>query len=517
METELNNTVIERIENGEIANQKMWKFIKEINSASEERLGATAMISGGREYTYRQMFRLWERYAEVFSALEINEENHSRAAVIGMASGEVVASIYALNMTGASISSVPSMEIFFLERFEQLLLTEKITDVVICSTFARPEILKLLLSKKEQLGLRHIIVLRDNDKGLPNGSMEKMAIRMAYQQIRNMPGLLFMHKLLEQYEATPITYGSSASTEAALIVHTSGTTKGIHKPIPHSDRGVNCAVSSFLTHPEFSQFAGKRTIFAGDSSGAYAITNMLHLPLALGCPIVIIPSFGFLTQNTKILEENKIAILFTGPMWFNLVMSKPIPKDLDLSCLEYVVLGGASVSVDAKKRYNEFLQAHGANIKCANGYGLSEASGACIVAPPEREDAAIGYPLPHVKVKIFDEQEKKFYDLADGPRTGVLYLNSPSVSSGKIDDTVFFELEEVDGEKYLCTYDLVTVNEDGSLTCCGRANRYFVITRVFVLMRVSLKPALVDSRISRPVLSCRIIVNSFMTLYPPSM
>ena len=109
MKTELNNTVTERIENGEIANQKMWKFIKEINSASEERLGATAMISGGREYTYRQMFRLWERYAEVFSALEINEENHSRAAVIGNSSAEFVASIYALNMTGTSISMVPAM------------------------------------------------------------------------------------------------------------------------------------------------------------------------------------------------------------------------------------------------------------------------------------------------------------------------------------------------------------------------------------------------------------------------
>ena len=35
------------------------------------------MIAGDREYTYRQMFRLWERYAEVFSALEINEANHS--------------------------------------------------------------------------------------------------------------------------------------------------------------------------------------------------------------------------------------------------------------------------------------------------------------------------------------------------------------------------------------------------------------------------------------------------------
>ena len=469
-----NTMITERIESGEIANQKMWKFIQEVNSVSEERLNATAMISGGREYTYRQMFRLWERYAEVFSALEINEANHSRAAVIGSASAELIASVYALNMTGTSVSLVPILGTFMKDRFEQSMIAEKITDVIICSTMARPEILKMLLTNKEKMGLRNIIVLRDSDKGLPNGSIEKMAIRMAYQQIRNMPGILFMHELLEKYEATPITYGTSESTEAALIVHTSGTTKGVNKPIPHSDKGINTAVASFLINPQFSQFCGKRTILSAEIAAAYMMINQLHLPLAMGCPIVIIPSIGFPTQNAKILEQNKIAILFTSPMWFNDVVAKPAPKDLDLSCLEYVVLGGASVSADAKKRYNEFLKKHGANIKCANGYGLSEVCGACIVAPPEFEDGRIGYPLSHIKVKIFDEQEQKFYDLADGPRTGVLYLSSPSVSSGKIDDTVFFELEDVDGEEYLCTYDLVMVNEDGSLTCCGRANRYFV-------------------------------------------
>ena len=472
-EIKKNNMVTERIESGEIANQKMWKFIKELNSVSEERLNATAMISGGREYTYRQMFRLWDRYAEVFSALKINEKNKSRAAVIGNASAELIATIYALNMTGTSISMITGMEMFFVDRFEQAIIAEKITDVIISSTIARPEVLKMMLSNKEKFGLRNIIIIRDSEKELPNGSIEKMVIRMGYQQIRNMPGILFMHNLLEKYEATPITYGSSESKETSVIVHTSGTTKGIHKPIPHSDNSINSAVTSFLNNPLFDGFSGKRTIISGDYAGAYIVVNQIHLPLAMGCPIVIIPSIGMPAHDPKLLEKNKIGIFFTGGVWFDNIIKIP-NLELDLSSLEYVVLGGSSISPEQKKKYNEFLKKHGANVKCANGYGLSEICGACIVAPPEREDAAIGYPLPHVKVKIFDEQEKKFYDLSDGPRTGVLYLNSPSVSSGKIDDTVFFELEEVDGEEYLCTYDLVTVNEDGSLTCCGRANRFFI-------------------------------------------
>ena len=79
-----------------------------------------------------------------------------------------------------------------------------------------------------------------------------------------------------------------------------------------------------------------------------------------------------------------------------------------------------------------------------------------------------------IKIKLYDEDEKKFYDPGDGPRTGVMFMNTPSVSCGRIDDNVIFELEEIDGEKYLNTYDVVTVGEDGALFYTGRMNKFFV-------------------------------------------
>ena len=48
------------------------------------------------------------------------------------------------------------------------------------------------------------------------------------------------------------------------------------------------------------------------------------------------------------------------------------------------------------------------------------------------------------------------------------------MSSGRLGDTVFFELESIDGEEYFNTNDLVRVNEDGSMTCIGRSNQFFV-------------------------------------------
>ena len=42
-----------RIDRGTIAGQKSWKFIRALNSFSEERLDRIALIDGRRKYTYR--------------------------------------------------------------------------------------------------------------------------------------------------------------------------------------------------------------------------------------------------------------------------------------------------------------------------------------------------------------------------------------------------------------------------------------------------------------------------------
>jgi acyl-coenzyme A synthetase/AMP-(fatty) acid ligase len=167
-----------------------------------------------------------------------------------------------------------------------------------------------------------------------------------------------------------------------------------------------------------------------------------------------------------------INVLFASG--FIMSVLKDVPFRLDLSSIEHVFLGGTYTSASTKKQCNKLLKKFGSNARVVIGYGLSEAGAACIISSPDRDDDAMGYPLPGVKVKIYDEDEQKYYDIEDGPRTGVLFISSASVSCGRLGDKVFFELDDIDGEKYLNTYDCVRVNEDGSLTYAGRMNRYFV-------------------------------------------
>ena len=78
------------------------------------------------------------------------------------------------------------------------------------------------------------------------------------------------------------------------------------------------------------------------------------------------------------------------------------------------------------------------------------------------------------EVRIKDENDGKFYKPEDGPRTGLLYKFSDTRSANKLDGEVLFEYTTIDGKDFLCTNDLVRVNEDHSLSFAGRADKYFV-------------------------------------------
>ena len=462
-----------RIASGEIADQKSWKMIRELNSFSEERLNSVAMIDCTRKYTYRQMFRQWERYAEVFSALNITGKNRSRAGMLSAPAVESTFAFYGLNMTGASVSMISMTDALNPEFLEKTIPEEGITDLLLTDTILQPELFRRLIAAKEELGLRNIIVLHWELTGPYVSRNFNFYSKNHYKQIKKIPGVVLMDDLLDQYEAAPILYGPSHSEEAALILHTSGTTSGIHKPIPHSDLGLNEAAARLLRDDRFGYLAGNARTFLGlDLSASFAMIDMLHLPLAFGGTVVSVPLGFYNSAAARAIKDFKINVLFAGGFLLPQMMHSPIRPDL--SSIELCFVGGMYTSADKKRQYDEFLKKCGSSARITNGYGLSEAGAAVIVADPERTDDAIGYPLPGVKVKIYDEEEEKYYSLEDGPRTGVLFLSSPSVSSGKIDDKVFFTLDEINGEEYLNTYDLVTVNEDGSLSCIGRANKYFV-------------------------------------------
>ena len=463
-----------RMKNGKLVDQPCWSFIRELNFYSEEQQESIAIRNGYRTYNYRQLVYQWERYASAFSGINLTGKNRSRVALIGTPLTETIFAFYGLNMTGASISLIYPFDLFDENQIYRMIQTEKITDLVISEYYAFPRLMKRLLLQRELLGIRNIILLESpmgGDFGIP---VLEFIRSVNKEMFRDMPGGLLMEDLLVKYEAYPITYGKG---KAPIILHTTGTVSGMHKPVPLTDEAMNSfVVSAIKAKKTFEDFQNAPehmiTYLTLNMSWVYAMVDMLHTPLGLGMEIVSLPFGATNPSYAEAIEHYGINVLFTSKSILDSWL-KTMPE-INLTRLKIVFMGGTYVSPEYKKKFNDYLWSCGSSARIINGYGLSEMGGACTLAPTTRDDDAIGFLLPGFKAKIYVEEEKQYYDIADGPRTGVLLLSSPTMSSGRLDDTVFFELEQIDKESYFNTNDLVRVNEDGSLTCIGRSNQFFV-------------------------------------------
>ena len=461
-----------RIESGEIICQKCWQYIKEVNGTDPEHLSLVALTDCRRNYSYLQMYDMWEKYARVFSALNITGRNCSRVGITGIASAEVSFAFFGLNMTGASVSMIQISSEKRLERLKEEVRKEHITDLVLIDYLTDEHLLRQLLRDKGSMGIRNVIVIHIPVGGPFAFAADKLFSRINHRRMREVAGAVFMDDLVEKYRDHDICYGEKAIDDAAVIVHTSGTTEGVPKSVPLSDSAVN---ETLRRHTVSSRTAPKGTrmksVLYDEMYRGNTFMGMLT-PLANGGNLVtlpmVIPWFNLLAAIEYYHATN---LVFFPPLidLLDLAFIKP-----DLSSLKSVLMVGSFLSVEKRRKCKEFFRACGADPNILIGYGMTEAGVGLTLSDPDSGDDSVGYLLPGVKAKFWDEDEKRFHDIDGREHTGVLYVSTLSLSSGSIDGEVIFELEDVDGEKYLNTNDLFRVKKDGKLYYMGRANRFFI-------------------------------------------
>ena len=108
--------------------QRAWKYIRDNNTIVSRDLGRIAIDDGVYKYTYGMMFREWERYASVFSALCMTGENKARVGLLSSMAAGTIFSLYALNMIGAEVSLIPPMSALKPFKVMESIRDEKLTD-----------------------------------------------------------------------------------------------------------------------------------------------------------------------------------------------------------------------------------------------------------------------------------------------------------------------------------------------------------------------------------------------------
>ena len=456
--------------------QRLWKYIRDANSASVADLRKTAIADGKRTYTYGLMFREWERYASVFSAFGMTGENRSRVGLLGSTSAEAIIALYGLNMVGAEVAVIPAYSAFMPGRIAQTIRSEHLTDLIITDEFAQADMIGDLFLHKMELGLKNIIVLHVPVTGVTVNAMLTATQENKYACLKTLYGFACMDNLLMAHGDHPVSYAPDESADVSVILHTSGSTTGTGKPVPLSDRAFNAAAAAFYKMDQLElDWDSLITAVIVDLSNAYSMIDQVHVPFALGATVIVVPGGILNPWFYRAIPEYKISFLFTISAMFEHWIKMPNPKELDFSSLRTVVLGGTSISASDKQRYHQFIRQHGAgDVVLLNGYGISELGGACYLSTRDMNDESIGYPLPGVQTRLLDEETGKFLSVKNAPCEGVLYLNAPSVATLELDGKRVVPYEVISRKPYICTNDLARIEPDGRLTFLGRANRFFL-------------------------------------------
>ncbi|SEP66117.1 Acyl-CoA synthetase (AMP-forming)/AMP-acid ligase II [Lachnospiraceae bacterium NE2001] len=458
--------------------QSVWKYIKERNTVSPAQLCRTALIDCTREYTYGQMFVEWEHYARVFSALGMTGENNSRVGIAGSISAEPLFAFYGLNMTGATVSMLSYPDFLPSGQWKTMVEKEKLTDLVLSDIMITPEMWPEIEEVGKKLGIKNIILLHSLLGGPCTGPAELFYNEFNYHRLKRIRGTVFMDDLMKQYGSSPITWGTNDPDHLAIITHTSGSTKGTRKPLPYTERAVNITASNFgngfhgfIKDPDIPEQI--RLIPSFDFSSFLCMCGVINSDLAVG-DTVVLTFFGFIHPKfIRAIEYYKINVLFTSCFMIDSWLKRTDLDDVDFSSLKVFSCGGSYTPIDKLVKYTKFVQDHGFKGGISRGYGMSEAGGSQLYVPAGCMDDILGFPDSDDGFLVQDENDGKYYTAKDGIRTGILYIASDSLCTNELDGEVLFDFTKIKGKDYICTNDKVRVNENGSFSYAGRADKFF--------------------------------------------
>jgi malonyl-CoA/methylmalonyl-CoA synthetase len=230
----------------------------------------------------------------------------------------------------------------------------------------------------------------------------------------------------------------------AAIVYTSGTT-GASKGavLTHNNFAANAA--SLVEAWQISD--RDRFLLALPLFHVHALGNGLHCWLASGCRMRLLERFNHREAAQELLDFQPTLFFGVPTMYVRLLDTPPDVAQQIGSSMRLFVSGSAALPVHVFERFRD-LFGHA----ILERYGMTETF--MNLSNPyegERRPGTVGFPLPHVSVRIVD---------------GELHVRGPNVFAG------YWRNEGATAEAFddgwFKTGDLVSVSNDGYITLQGR-------------------------------------------------
>ncbi len=260
--------------------------------------------------------------------------------------------------------------------------------------------------------------------------------------------------------------------EVATILY-SGGTSGAPKGVELTNLNVNAmAMQSFEA---VSCLKEKDTVLAiMPIFHGFGLGVCIHTVQYFGGTSILVPQFSARTFD-KLLREYKPNVIVGVPTLYEALIKNKNMKNHKMNYLKCAISGGDSLSVELKKKVDEFLKEHGADIQLREGYGLTECgSASCLTPDKYYRIGSIGIPYPDTYYKVVKPNTDQ--ELPYGEE-GEIVISGPTVMHGYLrsrKETKETLRKHKDGRIWLHTGDQGVMDNDGFLYFKQRIKRMIV-------------------------------------------
>ena len=281
----------------------------------------------------------------------------------------------------------------------------------------------------------------------------------------------FMRMGQKQNPALPPITGKAE--EGASILYSGGTT-GTTKGILLSNMNFNALGLQTMAASGFAPIDGMKMLSVMPIFHGFGLGIGIHTALIGGATCILVPQFSVKTY-AELLIKKKPNIIPGVPTLFEALLRAEKLENADLSCLKGVFCGGDSLSIELKKKVDEFLKAHGAQVQIRQGYGLTECvTASCLTPKDYNRVGSIGVPFPDTYYKIVKPGTT---DELDANLEGEICVSGPSVMLEYVDnpeETANTLRRHSDGRIWMHSGDLGKMDEDGFVYFSQRMKRMII-------------------------------------------